>query len=254
MKKLLYFALALVLLTGCATNQQPTDSNKKETIVIGMDDTFAPMGFRDEMNELVGFDVDLAKAITEKMGVEVKFQPIDWSMKETELNAKNIDAIWNGYSITAARQEMVNFSTPYLQNKQVIVTLADSEINSKADLAKKAVSVQKESSAYEAVMAQEDIYQSLKELVSFDTNIDCFMDLEAGRSDAIVCDEVLARYVMKQRGEEKYKVLSDDFGEEEYGIGVRKDDEDLLNKINAALQECREDGTYDDIFKKWFAE
>ena len=80
------------------------------------------------------------------------------------------------------------------------------------------------------------------------------MDLEAGRSDAIVCDEVLARYVMKQRGAEKYRVLEDNFGEEEYGIGVRKSDTELLNQLNTALEECMKDGSYNELYKKWFAE
>ena len=251
MKKLLLALLIVGLLAGCATKQE---GSKSTDLVIGMDDTFAPMGFRDEKNELAGFDVDLAKAIGEKLGVEIIFQPIDWSMKESELNAGNIDCIWNGYSITDKRKEMVNFTEPYLKNKQVIITLVESDIKSKADLSDKVVSVQKESSALEAVTNESSVKDSLKELITFDTNIDCFMDLEAKRSDAIVCDEVLARYVIKQRGAEKYIILEENFGEEEYGIGLRKDDKELLDNINKALQECKDDGTYDEIVNRWFAE
>ena len=251
MKKLLLALLIVGLLAGCSTKQE---GSKSTDLVIGMDDTFAPMGFRDEKNELAGFDVDLAKAIGEKLGVEIIFQPIDWSMKESELNAGNIDCIWNGYSITDKRKEMVNFTEPYLKNKQVIITLVESDIKSKADLSDKVVSVQKESSALEAVTNESSVKDSLKELITFDTNIDCFMDLEAKRSDAIVCDEVLARYVIKQRGAEKYIILEENFGEEEYGIGLRKDDKELLDNINKALQECKDDGTYDEIVNRWFAE
>lgn len=252
MKKLLFACLIIAMIAGCT--QKPEVSENKGKLVIGMDDTFAPMGFRDEKNELAGFDVDLAKAIGEKLQVEIIFQPIDWSMKESELNAGNIDCIWNGYSITEKRQEMVDFTTPYLKNRQVIITLADTDINSKNDLKSKVISVQKESSALEAVTNESSIKDTLKELITFDTNIDCFMDLEAKRSDAIVCDEVLARYVIKQRGAEKYKILEEDFGEEEYGIGLRKDDDELLEKINNALEECMNDGTYDEIMNRWFAE
>lgn len=251
MKKLLLALLIVGLLAGCSTKQE---GSKSTDLVIGMDDTFAPMGFRDEKNELAGFDVDLAKAIGEKLGVEIIFQPIDWSMKESELNAGNIDCIWNGYSITDKRKEMVNFTEPYLKNKQVIITLVESDIKSKADLSDKVVSVQKESSALEAVTNESSVKDSLKELITFDTNIDCFMDLEAKRSDAIVCDEVLARYVIKQRGAEKYIILEENFGEEEYGIGLRKDDKELLDNINKALQECKDDGTYDEVVNRWFAE
>ena len=251
-KRFLAILTLCFLLAGCAANP----SDKSEQLIIGVDDTFAPMGFRDENNELVGFDIDLANLIAEKIDIEIEFLPIDWAMKETELNSKNIDMIWNGYTITDKRKEQVNFTTPYLENRQIIIVSADSTITSKADLAGKTLSVQKESSALEAVLKEEALAASLKEgkPVEFDTNIDCFMDLEAGRSDAIVCDEVLARYVMKQRGAEKYRVLEDNFGEEEYGIGVRKSDTELLNQLNNALEECMKDGSYDNLYKKWFAE
>ena len=254
MKKLLTAALTvLFVLTGCTS---PSSTDTKNKIIIGVDDTFAPMGFRDENNELVGFDIDLATMIAEKLEMEIVFQPIDWAMKETELNGNNIDLIWNGYTITDKRKEQVNFTTPYLNNRQIIVVLAESDIQSKADLSGKALSVQKESSALEAVLKESELASSLKDgtPIEFDTNIDCFMDLEAGRSDAIVCDEVLARYVMKQRGAEKYRVLEDNFGEEEYGIGVRKSDTELLEKLNKALEEAINDGSYDALYQKWFAE
>ena len=251
------FIILVLLLTGCSSpkTDDTADKNIEETktLVVGLDDTFAPMGFRDDAGELVGFDIDLAKAVAEKIGYEVSFQPIDWAMKETELNSGNIDCIWNGYSITEERKTKVAFSTPYLDNAQLIITLASSDIASKADLADKIVAVQKESSALDAVTA-DDIAASIKEIVEFDTNIDCFMDLEAGRCDAIVCDEVLARYIIKQRGEDKYNILSDDFGKEEYGIGFRLTDTDLVNSVNQALEDLKADGTYKDIYSKWFSE
>lgn len=248
MKKMCLMLMFLVLLAGCGAPQ------KKEALVIGVDDTFAPMGFRNEKNELVGFDIDLAQALAEKMNIKIEFQPIDWSMKETELNAGNIDLIWNGYSITDKRREQVNFSDAYLENRQIIVVLYDSDINTKSDLANKTVAVQKESSALEAVLKDTELAASFigGQPVEFDTNIDCFMDLESKRSDAIVCDEVLARYVIKQRGEENYRILEDNFGTEEYGIDVRKTDLELLNQLNEALRESISDGTFTQIYEKWF--
>lgn len=247
------FIILVLLLTGCSSAKtQDVKQDETKTLVVGLDDTFAPMGFRDDNGELVGFDIDLANAVAEKIGYEVSFQPIDWAMKETELNSGNIDCIWNGYSITEERKTKVSFSTPYLDNAQLIITLADSEIASKADLAGKTVAVQKESSALEAVTA-DDIYASLSQVVEFDTNIDCFMELDAQRCDAIVCDEVLARYIIKQRGEEKYNILTDDFGKEEYGIGFRLTDTDLVNSVNQALEDLKADGTYSEIYSKWFS-
>jgi polar amino acid transport system substrate-binding protein len=175
-------------------------------------------------------------------------------MKETELNGKNIDFIWNGYTITEERKEKVAFSKPYLENSQIIVTLAESPVKTKADLKGKVVAVQAESSALDAVNAEPDFVKTLKDLVEFSTNNEAFNDLEAKRSDALVVDEVLARYYMKQKGQEKYKVLDEDFGDEEYGVGLRKEDTELLKKLDAALDEMKKDGTYEKIYAKWFSE
>ena len=152
----------------------------KDTLVLGFDDTFAPMGFKDENGEVVGFDIDLAKAITEKMGKSIEFQTIDWSMKESELNAGNIDFIWNGYTITDERKEQVAFGTPYLKNRQIIVTLADSDINSKADLAGKVVGAQTGSSAVDAIAADADVQATFKDgkPVTYESNNDVLMDLD----------------------------------------------------------------------------
>jgi polar amino acid transport system substrate-binding protein len=257
-KLLTLLILVVGLIVGCSNSKSTENNNtpkdEKETLVLGLDDTFAPMGFRDEKGNLVGFDIDLANEIAKRIGVNLEFQPIDWSMKENELNAGNIDFIWNGYTITAERKEKVAFSTPYLENSQIIVTLADSPVKTKADLSGKIVAVQAESSALDAINADSEFVNSLKEVVEFSTNNEAFIDLEAGRSDAMVVDEVLARYYMKQKGQEKYKVLEEDLGDEEYGVGMRKDDTELLDKVNKAFEDMRKDGTYDEIYSKWFSE
>ncbi len=224
--------------------------------VVGIDDTFVPMGFKDDKGELTGFDVELAKEAFKKIGIEVRFQPIDWSMKETELNSGNIDLIWNGYSITKERKEKVAFSKAYLGNRQVIITLANSSIKSKKDLKDKKVAAQNGSSAMDAISKEPEVLKAFQggKVVLFDTNNEAFMDLEAKRVDAVVADEILARYYIKQRGEDKYKVLEEDFGKEEYGIGMRKEDKELVNKINKALEDMLKDGTSEKISKKWFGE
>jgi len=242
--------LAVLIIGGCAKEEQaPT-----ETLTMGLDDTFAPMGFRDEKGNLIGFDVELAEEVAKRLGIAIKFQPIDWTMKETELNAGNIDFIWNGYSITPARQEMVAFSKPYLENSQIIVTMSDSEITTKADLSGKNITVQAESSALDAINAEPQVAATFGKLVEFSTNNEAFSDLESGRSDALVVDEVLARFYMKQNNQENYKVLEENFGDEEYGVGVRKTDTELLEKLDKALDEMKKDGTYDKIYTKWFSE
>lgn len=254
-KKLIVVALAgtMVLgLSGCGKSTKST-LNKSE-IVIGFDNTFVPMGFKDEKGEDTGFDVELAKEVFKRLGKQVKFQNIDWSMKETELSSKNIDLIWNGYSITDERKEKVQFSDPYLDNSQIIVTLANSAVSTKADLKGKKVGTQSQSSSLEALNKEEDVVKGLKDgkPVLFDTFNDAFMDLEAGRTDAIVADEILARYYIAQRGESKYKVLSDNFGNEQYAVGARKDDKDLIDSINKTLKEMKSDKTSGKISEKWF--
>lgn len=268
MKKVLKLLIVSMLITamslgfmGCEkavdSNSEGTNEDKQKTdFIVGFDDTFVPMGYRNEKGEVVGFDVDLAKEVGKRIGLEVKFQPIEWSMKETELNSGNIDVIWNGYTITEERKEKVTFAKPYLENRQVIITLAGSDIKTKADLAGKKVAAQNGSSSVDAISKETDILKSLKNgaLILFDTNNEALMDLEAGRSDAVVADEILARYYMKQRGAEKYNVLEEDFGQEEYGIGFRKTDTELIKKVDEALDAMREDGACADISKKWFGE
>ncbi len=253
--------LISIVFLGCSKSDNSSKSTnistkEKSTLVMGLDDTFAPMGFRNEKGELAGFDIDLANEAAKRLDIAIKFQPIDWSMKETELNAGNIDFIWNGYTVTDERKEKVAFSKPYLENSQIIVTLANSSINTKKDLTGKVVSVQAESSAVDAVKSDPNFISTLKggALIEFSTNNEAFNDLEAGRTDALVVDEVLARYYMKQKGEQNYKVLKENFGDEEYAVGLRKDDTQLLEKLNAALDEMIKDGTYDKIYSKWFSE
>ncbi len=224
--------------------------------IVGLDDSFAPMGFRDEKGEIVGFDVDLAKAFGEKFGKEIKFQPIDWSMKESELSAGNIDFIWNGYTITEERKEKVNFSNPYLNNQQVIVTLAGSDIKTKADLEGKSVGAQSQSSAVTAMEKEADLYKSFKgsKAVTFEDNNQALMDLEAGRIDAVVADEILLRYYIALKGAEKYAVLEEHFGDEEYGVGMRKSDQRMVDAFNTAYAELKADGTLKAISENWFSE
>ena len=247
---------------GGTTQNKSSETKKaastldKDELVIGLDDTFVPMGFKDESGKLVGFDVELAEVVAKKLNKKIKFQAIDWSMKETELNNGNIDLIWNGYSINDERKGKVEFSKPYLNNTQVIVTLSDSTIKSKADLKGKKVGAQNGSTAVDAVQADGDIIKSFDggKLITFEDNNSALMDLEAKRLDAIVVDEILARYYMKARGVEKYKILNENFGEEQYGVGIRKGDTKFVEAFNKALDEVIADKTAGEISKKWFEE
>jgi polar amino acid transport system substrate-binding protein len=220
-------------------------------IVVGLDDNFPPMGFRDEQNTLVGFDIDLAREAGRRLGAEVRFKPIDWNAKEAELNGKRVDVLWNGLTITEARKEKILFTTPYLENRQIIVVPEASPLRTKADLAGKVVGVQEGSSAIEAIERDAATAKSLKELKKFGDNVTALMDVRAGRLDALVVDEVVGRYYTARKPGE-YRVLDENFGTEDYGVGTRKDDVELMARLQKALDEMKNDGSAAAISTKWF--
>lgn len=234
-------------------DQSLSDIQDKGVFVMGLDDTFAPMGFRDEAGELVGFDVDLAKATIERLGVDIEFQPIDWASKELSLDSGEIDCIWNGFSITPEREEAVLFSKPYLANKQIIIVAADSDFTGKADFADQVVGAQIDSSGLSALEADTEVMESLKDVTTYETYPEAFIDLEIGRIKAVVVDEVYGKYfISKKPG--VYKVLEDNFGTEEYGIGFRMEDKALKAEIDRIMKEMGEDGTSAAISEEWFGE
>lgn len=234
-----------IVLTGCGSN---TDA---KTLVMGLDDSFPPMGYRDDNEEIVGFDVDVAKAVAEKMGVELVLQPIDWNAKEQELNTGNIDCIWNGFTKTPEREENMTLSMPYMKNTQVVVVLADSDINTIADLAGKVVDVQSGSSAELAIDTIPDIKASFKELVAISDNVKAMMDLGIEGADAVVMDEVVARYYMA-KSEGKYRLLDEKLADEEYVIGFKKGNDKLKDEVELALKALKEEGKLAEIAEKWF--
>lgn len=245
----LMMAAVFMLLMGCSKSG---DVGKDDVLVIGIDDKFAPLGFRDESNEIVGFDIDYAKAAAEKMGVTAKFQPIDWKTKETELSSGRIDLIWNGYTITDERKEKVLFTKPYLRNAQVVATLTNSSLTELNDLEGKVIGIQALSSAGDALNAN-PIKSKIKVVTEFSDNVLALTDLKTGRVDAVVIDEVVMDYYMSKQ-EDTFKVLDESLAPEEYGIGVKKENEELLEKLQKALDEMNEDGTAAKISEKWFGE
>ena len=251
--------VAGVLLSGCGKKEEaaPAAAAPAATpvpaaaIVVGLDDNFPPMGFKDEKNELVGFDIDLAKEAAKRIGREVTFKPIDWSAKEAELSGKRVDVLWNGLTITEERKANILFTKPYLENRQIVVVTEKSDIKAKADLAGKIVGVQDGSSAVEAVQKDEAAAKSIKELKKFGDNVTALMDLSAGRLDALVVDEVVGRYYTSKKPGE-YRVLDENFGTEDYGVGTRKDDTELMAKIEKAMDDMKADGSAATISTKWF--
>jgi len=244
-KTIMITLFMISLLAACSNN------TVDETLIIGYDNTFVPMGFLDEAGETVGFDIDLATEVFQRLEVDFLFQPIDWSMKEAELNNGNIDLLWNGYTLTEERQKLVSYTDAYLENSQVMVTLHDSQIVTKADLVDKTIATQQGSSSLTAI--ERDALLNEVSLNLYDTFDQAFRDLEIGRIDALVVDEILAFYYINQRDANQYQILEEVLEEEIFVVAFRKDDTDLRDLVNEALNELKADGTFDTYYEKWFS-
>lgn len=259
---IMVLVLCIAAIAGCSSNApapagsaspaaQAIETGGK--LIVGLDDTFAPMGFRDEGGNLVGFDIDLATAVGEQMGVEIVFQPIDWDAKEMELEAKKIDCIWNGMSRTPQREESMTLSQNYLNNKIVIMTAPDVQISSKEQLKDYKIGTQAKSSSLEVVQADE-IYDSIAANISeYRTYDECILDMQAGRIQAMIVDEVLGQY-KNNNLETKLNVSSVDFGDDFYVIGFRKADTELCRQVEEAIKAIAASGKGSEISKKWFGE
>lgn len=215
--------------------------------ILGLDATFKPMGYTDENDEIVGFDIDCAEEVCNRLGVTLVKQPIDWDTKEQDLDAGKIDCIWNGMSINASRQEVMNLSEAYMKNEMVFVVAAGSSITSQADLDGKAVAVQSGSTAQD-ILRESGLNISENALA---TNVECLQQLELNLVDAVFMDSVVANYEIKESGKD-YVLLADGLEEEEYAIGFRKNDNALRDKVQEILSEMKADGKLGEISEKWF--
>ena len=221
------------------------------TLILGLDSAFPPMGFMNDKNEIVGFDIDLAREVTKRMGVELKLQPIDWDSNVLELNSGNIDCIWNGFTISDERKAEVNFTDAYMQNRQVVIVRGDSGITTLADLAGKTLCLQAGSSAADALASHADFKASLKNVVELSDNVTAFMELEGKTSDAILMDEIVAAYYITQNNKD-YKILDESLADEQYGVGFRLGDQSLRDEVNNQLKAMAADGTLAEISDTWF--
>lgn len=260
MKKLVIAALlaaAVLAVTGCKKTEKKTGEDAVSALktrgvfVLGLDDSFPPLGFRSDSNEIVGYDIDLAKEVAKRMGVDFRAQPIDWDAKEMELETGKIDCIWNGFTITEERKNALSFTEAYLNNDQVLVVRDDSGINSLADMNGKTVGIQSGSSAQEAVDDNASFSSSISKLIMFKDNITALNDLYIGNIDGVVMDSVVANYSIAQT-KKPFKVIDESLANEGYGIGFRKSEPELRDAVWAVLKEMQADGTVTAISQKWF--
>lgn len=260
--------MAVASLAGCSSNSSDTtkattaasktettaqaaDSKSSGTFTVGFDQDFPPMGFVDEKTgEYTGFDLALAAEVAKRLGLEVKYQPIAWDSKDMELSSGTIDCIWNGFTMNG-REDDYTWSEPYMKNDQVFVVKADSGIKSSADLAGKIVDVQTDSSAQAALEDNKTLSDSFGQLIVVANYNTAFMELESGAVDAIAMDNTVASYQISKRGA-NFVVLDESIAAEEYGIGFKKGNTELRDKVQTALEEMAKDGTMAKISKEWF--
>lgn len=261
MKKIIVTVIAAALLAGslvgCAKKGGSKADNSLDELksrgvfVLGLDDSFPPMGFRDENNEIVGFDIDLAKTVCQRLGVKFKAQPINWDSKEQELSSGKIDCIWNGLTITEDRKKALSFTKAYLANKQVVVVRKNSGFKTLADLKGKKIALQSGSSAEDAVNDTPDFKNSVKEIVQLDQNLMALNDLVIGGVDGVVMDSIVAEYAIKQ-SDLPLTLLEESLAAEEYGVAFRKNDVQLTEAVQKTLEEMAADGTVEKISYAWF--
>ncbi|MCI5868490.1 MAG: amino acid ABC transporter substrate-binding protein [Dorea sp.] len=272
MKKRLALILALAMmattvLAGCGSKEDTSDAdegaktedaqevdgdNDDTTFVVGFDAAFPPYGYKDDNGEYVGFDLDLAQEVCDRNGWELVKQPIDWDSKDMEIESGTIDCIWNGFTMNG-REDDYTWSEAYIDNKQVVVVRTDSGIESFDDLAGKLVEVQTDSSALAALQEDQkalaDTFGNLTEIAEYNT---AFMDLESGACDAIAMDIGVAYYQINSRENSgDYKILDEEISSEQYGIGFKKGNTELRDKVQATLDEMAADGTIEEIAEKY---
>jgi len=256
--------MAVMSLAGCTQlASNPTVDNwdkyqQQKSITVGFDNTFVPMGFEEKNGNYAGFDIELAQYVSKKLGITVHFQPIDWDMKETELQNGTIDAIWNGYSATDERREKVAFTIPYMQNTQILVVKKTSGIHSVEDMTGKVLGAQNGSSGmldfeeHPEVLKNRvkggdaDQYQSVNEAI---------IDLKNDRIDALLIDRVYADYYLTTEGiADEYDTIPSGFESESFAVGVRPADKKLLEALNQVFKELYQEGIFQQISQKWFGE
>lgn len=251
-----FLAAALLLITaGCSgnTTKSDDDSLKKvmdaKRLVLGLDDNYPPMGYTDDSGEIVGFDIDLAQEVCQRLDISLVKQPIQWDEKEKELNNGTIDCIWNGLSVTPERAESMCLSKPYFRNELVLVVMSDSDIKNAKDIKGKKVGVQSGSTPQkylETSWQEPDIT-----IETFGNNMELMQSLKQGDVDAAFVCSINAYYFISM-SEERFFVLPDSFCEEELAIGFRKNDQALCHKVEDIIGEMKADGTLKKISEKWF--
>ena len=251
-KRMLAIMMSALMAAGICSGVTVYADADSKTLTVGFDAEYPPFGYMDESGEYVGFDLDVAQKVCDNLGWELVKKPINWDSKDMELNSGNIDCIWNGFTING-REDDYTWSDPYLNNEQVMVVASDSGIETLADLAGKNVVVQAASAALDALNSEDnkeltDSFASLTENPDYNT---AFMNIDSGAADAVAVDIGVANYQLSQRGKDKYVILDEPIQNEQYGIGFKKENDELKDLVWDEVKKLDESGEVDKLADKY---
>ena len=241
----------LIVVLGIIYMNKGTEENRENTLVVGLDDSFPPMGFRDENNEIVGFDIDLAKAVSEELGMDVKFQPISWASKEQELSSGNIDCIWNGFAYNEERAATMTLTDPYIKGENYFILKNGTTLTSQEELEGMKIGVQ--SGSIQAQDLEKSEFGKSVEIIQYGENLTAFMDLETEGIDALFCSNIIGNYLITSKNKD-YKTIPSENITVSSGsvIAFKQGNVELKDKIQNTLVKLNEEGKLDEISNKWF--
>lgn len=229
------------------TSSIPATYKSAGEIKIGVDDSYPPMEYRDDKNNLVGFDVDFGNAVGKKLGIKMTWVPTAWDGVIPALQSKKFDMILSSMSITDERKKTINFSDPYITGGPIIITKkSETSIKASEDLKGKIVGVQLGSTGEDALAK----ISGVKSTKKYDKIPEALQDLTAGRVEAVVADDQVGRYYMALAPNQF--VVAAKMKDEPFGIGYRKEDSALTDVVQKAVNELKSDGTLSKISEKWF--
>lgn len=257
MKKILLSMFVILMLVGCgartstAKDMSLSEIKDRNVFRIGFTD-YPPFGMISE-GKASGFDIDMAQEVAKRLSVDFEYKYIDWDAKQFELDNGNIDAIWNGFTITEERAKGVTFTKPYFDNHIVMMSLKGNTYTSLSDLKGKVVGVELQSSGQIALEEMNDVFGSIKDMMKYTGISEALLALKSGGIDVIVVDENFARYVSAKE-KDLYEISEEKFNPENYGVGLRKGSIELANEIDRIIDEMIKDGVAGEISLKWFGE
>lgn len=244
--------------TDAATADSAADSDdwtylqNKGTMTIGIT-YFEPMNYKDADGKLTGFETEFAEAVCAELGLTAEFQEIEWDSKELELSSKAIDCIWNGLTITPERQENMDITVAYMENKQVMVCKKENvEKFSTAEGVEGASVVAEAGSAGEEVAQGDDFFKGA-EFESVESQATALLEVKAGTADIAIIDYVMSIGTLRDGSDyaDLAVVEAQSFAPEQYGIALRKNSGDTLTKVNEAIQAVADSGKLAEIADKY---